>query len=69
MKGMIESSSRASNGISPPRLVVTGKLTYAKPIQLADFEYVDAQIKSRASEFTATAKVCILRTSNTIGRQ
>lgn len=58
---MIESSSRASDGHSPPRLVVTGKLTYAKPIQVADFEYLNAQIKLRekGNAYTATAKVCI----------
>lgn len=59
MKGMIESSSRASDGMAPPRLVVTGKLTYAKPIQVADYKFLDAQIKSRAGKFGATAKVCI----------
>lgn len=65
MRGMIESSSRATDGISPPRLVVTGKLTYAKPIQVADYEFLDDQIKSRAGKFGdgnnnfATAKVCI----------
>lgn len=61
---MIESSSRASDGHSPPRLVVIGKLTYTKPIQVADFEYLDAQIRLRMSKYEKenpyyTAKVCI----------
>ncbi|KAG4068128.1 hypothetical protein HA402_001553 [Bradysia odoriphaga] len=63
IQGMIESSSRASDGYSPPRLVVTGKLTYEKPIQVADFEYLNAQVKSQAAIFGtetyATPKVCI----------
>lgn len=64
IKGMIESSSRASDGYTPPRLVVTGKLTYAKPIQVDDFKFLNAQIKANASKNSwgssyATAKVCI----------
>lgn len=61
---MIESSSRASDGHSPPRVVVTGKLTYTQPIQVADFKFLDSQIKFFADKFGygngyATPKVCI----------
>lgn len=61
---MIKSTSRASDGSSPPRLVVTGKLEYAEPIQVADFEYLNDQIKSRSVKLAhgngyATPKVCI----------
>ncbi|KAJ6646057.1 hypothetical protein Bhyg_01266 [Pseudolycoriella hygida] len=59
MKGMIDSSSRASDGYTPPRLVVTGKLMYNKPIQVPDFEYLDAQLKTHLNTFNATTKVSI----------
>jgi len=64
IKGAIESSARASDGMTPPRLVVTGKLAYTKPIQVEDFKFLNAQIKARANKYGnsgvyATPKVCI----------
>jgi len=47
-----------------PAPIVTGKLTHVKPIQVADFKFLDDQIKARASQYDgrgsyATPKVCI----------
>jgi len=47
-----------------PAPIVTGKLTHVKPIQVADFKFLDDHIKARASQYDgrgsyATPKVCI----------
>jgi 5-methyltetrahydropteroyltriglutamate--homocysteine methyltransferase len=52
--GNIAASSDAADTVhmTPPKLSVTGPLRHARPIQVADFEYL-------ASVTTATPKVCV----------
>jgi 5-methyltetrahydropteroyltriglutamate--homocysteine methyltransferase len=57
VKGMIDSTNKSKDGWSPPRLVVTGKLSHPKSIQVEDFKYLEAAIAK--SGIKATTKVCI----------
>ena len=57
VKGSIFSSNAGKDGWMPPSLVVTGKLTHKKPIQVEDFKYLESVIAK--SGIKATTKVCI----------
>jgi 5-methyltetrahydropteroyltriglutamate--homocysteine methyltransferase len=46
--------------VTPPRLVVVGKLGHPNAIQVDDFNYVNQQVEAvKASSQTVTTKVCI----------
>ncbi|CAN8095278.1 unnamed protein product [Discula destructiva] len=58
--GFVNSTNITKVGMkSPPRLVVTGKLGHSKPIQVADYQFLAAQIAALGKTGEATAKVCI----------
>ncbi|KAK0729634.1 hypothetical protein B0H67DRAFT_3554 [Lasiosphaeris hirsuta] len=62
-QGSLASTNVTSHGMTPPRVVVVGKLEHPKPIQVADFKFVEGQVSTtKASEgikHTITTKVCI----------
>lgn len=58
--GYVNSTNITKVGMkSPPRLVVTGKLGHPKAIQVADYEFLAAQIAALGKTGEVTAKVCI----------
>ncbi|KHE85699.1 UROD/MetE-like protein [Neurospora crassa] len=62
-RGHVTSTNVTSHGMTPPRLVVVGKLGHPNPIQVDDFNYVNKQVEavkaSSGASQTVTAKVCI----------
>lgn len=59
VEGMLNSSAAHANGQMPPKVSVTGRLGHSKPIQVADFEFLQSQIDKAGLKGKATAKVCI----------
>lgn len=51
--GANKSAKAAGDGFKPPQLSVTGKLAHARPIQVADYEFLASKVK------TGTPKVAI----------
>ncbi|KAK3948829.1 hypothetical protein QBC32DRAFT_49075 [Pseudoneurospora amorphoporcata] len=62
-RGHVASTNVTSHGMTPPRLVVVGKLGHPNAIQVDDFNYVNQQMEavkaSSGASKTVTAKVCI----------
>ncbi|KAK3347029.1 methionine synthase-like protein [Lasiosphaeria hispida] len=62
-QGSLASTNVTSHGMTPPRVVVVGKLEHPKPIQVDDFKFVEGHVSTtKASEgikHTITTKVCI----------
>ncbi|KAF2087692.1 UROD/MetE-like protein [Saccharata proteae CBS 121410] len=56
--GHIKSSNDIKNGWAPPTLSVTGKLGHSKPVQVADFQYLENAIAQNKA-VGATTKVAI----------
>lgn len=56
--GYIKSSGAIKNGWAPPVLKVNGKLGHSKPVQLADFQFLEAAIAANKA-VGATTKVAI----------
>lgn len=65
VEGGLASTNTSKEGFIPPRLVITGKVKHAKPIQLDDFLYLEKQIAEARKEGivprneTVTTKVAI----------
>ncbi|EOO01224.1 putative methionine synthase protein [Phaeoacremonium minimum UCRPA7] len=57
--GNVSSTNITTHGMTPPRLVVVGKLGHSKPVQVDDFKYLEKQIAAAGATGTVTAKVCI----------
>lgn len=60
-KGSLASTNTTTGGSlsAPPRLVVTGKLGHPKPIQVDDFNFMEAQIEKLGVKGQVATKVCI----------
>lgn len=58
-QGNVSSTNITKHGMTPPRLVVTGKLGHPKPIQVDDFKFLESQIEKAGKKGKVTAKVCI----------
>ncbi|KAJ9133817.1 Methionine synthase [Pleurostoma richardsiae] len=58
-EGNLSSTNITKHGMTPPRLVVAGKLGHPKPIQVDDFLFLQDQIAGAGAARTVTAKVCI----------
>jgi 5-methyltetrahydropteroyltriglutamate--homocysteine methyltransferase len=56
--GFIKSTGAIKNGWAPPVLKVNGKLGHSKPVQVADFKFLESAIAAHPS-VGATAKVAI----------
>lgn len=50
VQGSLNSTNKSKGGWMPPKLVVTGKLGHSKPIQVADFKYLERQIAQAGGE-------------------
>lgn len=50
VEGSLASTHAHDEGFTPPRLVITGKVKHAEPIQLNDFLFLEAQIKDARKE-------------------
>lgn len=65
VEGNLASTGTTKTGFTPPRLMITGKIKHAKPIQLDDFLYLESEIAKAkeagiiASEETVSTKVAI----------
>ena len=59
VKGSIISTNKTKTGWMPPTLVVTDKLGHSKPIQVDDFDFLEAQIADAGAKGKVTTKVCI----------
>ena len=57
VRGYADTSNKARDGWSPPILVVTGKLSHPKSIQVDDYKYLESSIAKLGKQ--ATPKVCI----------
>ncbi|KAK4096305.1 UROD/MetE-like protein [Parathielavia hyrcaniae] len=61
--GSLSSTNVTSHGVTPPKLVVVGKLGHPEAIQVEDYKFVEgaraAQLKAADGETTTTTKVCI----------
>ncbi|TPX17629.1 uncharacterized protein E0L32_012074 [Thyridium curvatum] len=58
-EGNMSSTNISKHGLTPPRLIVKGKLGHPKPIQVDDFKFLEAQIAQAGLTDKVTAKVCI----------
>src|SRR3569833_1320330 len=58
-EGNMGSTNITKHGMTPPRLVVVGKLGHPKAIQVDDFKFLQQQIAAAGAEGTVTAKDCI----------
>jgi 5-methyltetrahydropteroyltriglutamate--homocysteine methyltransferase len=62
-QGSLASTHAHSEGFTPPRVVVVGKLGHPNAIQVDDFNYIESQVsRTRAAtgiKHTVTTKVCI----------
>ncbi|KXX80379.1 Uncharacterized protein YxjH [Madurella mycetomatis] len=54
--GSLSSTNVTSHGVTPPKLVVVGKLGHPQAIQVEDYKFVE---KARAGAAGVTTKVCI----------
>ncbi|GAB1317944.1 hypothetical protein MFIFM68171_08154 [Madurella fahalii] len=54
--GSLSSTNVTSHGVTPPKLVVVGKLGHPRAIQVEDYKFVE---KARAGKAGVTTKVCI----------
>lgn len=65
VEGSLASTHAHDEGFTPPRLVITGKVKHAQPIQLNDFLFLEKQIEAARKEGivkegeTVTTKVAI----------
>ncbi|KAK3944410.1 methionine synthase [Diplogelasinospora grovesii] len=61
--GSVSSTNVTSHGVTPPKIIVAGKLGHPKPIQVDDFRFIERQVSaSKAAagiKHTITTKVCI----------
>jgi len=62
-RGNVTSTNTTSHGMTPPKVVVAGKLGHPKPIQVDDYEFVNDQVSAAKAaaglKHTITTKVCI----------
>jgi 5-methyltetrahydropteroyltriglutamate--homocysteine methyltransferase len=58
-QGGMSSTNVTSHGMTPPKVVVVGKLGHPKPIQVDDYKFIESQIAAHKGDQTVTAKVCI----------
>ena len=64
-QGSLSSTNVTTHGMTPPRVVVVGKLGHPRPIQVDDFRFVEAQLTDTAKAGdphrrpVVTTKVCI----------
>lgn len=58
-QGGMSSTNVTTHGMTPPRVVVVGKLGHPKPIQVDDYKFIEEQIAKYKGDRTVTAKVCI----------
>jgi len=59
VEGQIISPSMHKSGFAPPKLVITGKVKHAQPIQVDDFKHLEKCIDEAGMKGQATTKVCI----------
>ncbi|KAK4183039.1 methionine synthase [Podospora australis] len=61
--GSLSSTNVTSHGVTPPKIVVAGKLGHPKPIQVDDYHYVEKAVEAAKSSSgiknLITTKVCI----------
>ncbi|OIW27002.1 UROD/MetE-like protein [Coniochaeta ligniaria NRRL 30616] len=58
-QGGMSSTNVTSHGMTPPKIVVVGKLGHPKPIQVDDYNFIQEQITKYKGDKPVTAKVCI----------
>ena len=58
-QGSIASSGSINDGMSPPKLAVTGKLTHPKNVQVDDYLFLKDVLNKAHGGAPATTKVCI----------
>ncbi len=58
-EGNLGSTNTSKTGMTPPRLVVVGKLGHPRPIEVDNFKFLQAQIAAAGVSDSVTAKVCI----------
>ncbi|KAH8904762.1 UROD/MetE-like protein [Coniochaeta sp. PMI_546] len=58
-QGGMSSTNVTTHGMTPPRVVVVGKLGHPKAIQVDDYKFIEEQIAKYKGDRTVTAKVCI----------
>ncbi|EJT82571.1 methionine synthase [Gaeumannomyces tritici R3-111a-1] len=57
-EGNIPSTNVTTHGVTPPKLAVVGKLGHPRPVQVDDFNHLEAQIPAD-KKASVTTKVCI----------
>lgn len=58
-QGGMSSTNVTSHGMTPPKIVITGKLGHPSAIQVDDYKFIEDQIAQSKLEKPVTAKVCI----------
>ncbi|KAK3899292.1 methionine synthase [Staphylotrichum tortipilum] len=58
-QGSLSSTNVTSHGVTPPKLVVVGKVGHPRGIQVGDYEFVEGVRKEVAGGEGCTSKVCI----------
>jgi 5-methyltetrahydropteroyltriglutamate--homocysteine methyltransferase len=58
-RGGIASTNSSYKDMTPPKLVVVGKLGHPRPIQVDDFLFLESQIAKAGEQGKVTTKVCI----------
>lgn len=58
-QGSIASTHAHTEGFTPPKVVVVGKIGHPKPIQVDDYNFVDTQVAAAKPARKVTTKVCI----------
>jgi 5-methyltetrahydropteroyltriglutamate--homocysteine methyltransferase len=57
--GSLSSTNVTSHGVTPPKLVVVGKLGHPEPIQVEDYKFVEGVRAQEKVDVKTTTKVCI----------
>ncbi|KAB5545786.1 methionine synthase-like protein [Coniochaeta sp. 2T2.1] len=58
-QGGMSSTNVTTHGMTPPRVVVVGKLGHPNAIQVDDYRFIEQEIAKNKGSKTVTAKVCI----------
>ncbi|KAB5518108.1 methionine synthase-like protein [Coniochaeta sp. 2T2.1] len=58
-QGGMSSTNVTTHGMTPPRVVVVGKLGHPNAIQVDDYKFIEQEIAKNKGSKTVTAKVCI----------
>jgi len=58
-QGSIASTHAHTEGFTPPKVVVVGKIGHPKPIQVDDYNFVESQVAAAKALRKVTTKVCI----------